>query len=100
MRGIIGDDFDRLLVEQQSALQDLTEEIRNLKQSFFDLRKSFKGDETSFLVEKLGFEIDGVHKVYNKLEGFREVLKTIPRYYRETDREIAYNVSQNDPNIY
>lgn len=99
MRGIISEDFYRLLSEQQSLFRDLNQEIRNLKQSYFNLKKELKYDDLNFLVEKLELEIGDVDKVYNKLVAFQEVLKEVPDYYKETDQAVAYSVSQYDPNI-
>ena len=89
MTGIVSSDFELLLKKNNSNINELNDNLINLKKSYCTLMDNFQNGELSFFVDKMKIELNQLNKVSSKIEGYQSSLTNVYKGYQEQYAKIV-----------
>lgn len=93
MNGIIVDGFETMLKQNQTKIDDILDNTRNLENDIDLLSNCIVGEDLNFLMSKLKSERIMLDRVLNKVYAYQQVLKNVCMFYQHQDNQIASDIN-------
>jgi len=93
MIGIITSDFELLVKKNDVILDELSNEISNVKKVLFSLSNEFKSSDLKFIANKLNLSLFQFDNVLKKTVGYQDTLKSIYNGYQRQNFEITSDIN-------
>ena len=93
MKGILANDFELLLKKNAVILEDLSNEISNVKTSLSDLSGEFKSSELNFISNKINLGLLQLDNVFKKTAAYQSVLSGVYEGYKNQTFQIVSDIN-------
>jgi hypothetical protein len=97
MKGIIVADLDSLIKNTNLKVEDIREDVQDLRTSFLELRRSIHSTELAFLTEKFYKETTQFNILFKKMNCYQASLKSVLMGYQYQEQQIASDISRVTP---
>lgn len=97
MKGIIVADLESLIKNADVKLNDVRDEIQNVRSSALDLRRSIRGGDLMFLTDSLYDEIVKLNNVMKKMNAYQLFLRSVLIGYQRQEQQIISSIKKATP---
>ena len=94
MRGIVVDDFELVLKQNDILFETLKEDAMEYKISCSNVRKCIHGEEINFLVNNIYQDLNNINIPIKMINNFQQILRNVLNGYKNQEFEIAKTIRQ------
>lgn len=97
MMGIIVSDFELIIKRNGYNIENVKQDILDIKQSFNELSKLINDNDLKYLTSKIDLELDQFKNVVSKINAYQTTLKNVLKSYQFQEIEIAKDIKRLTP---